>query len=92
MKKTFPIKKKFRDVQQEREGAISYQVFLKSNKTSFNNFSGYLKLSRAISGYLGLYRAISGYLRLSQAISGYLGLSLAISDYFGLTRTTSDYF
>ena len=90
-----------KDVQQEREGAISYQVFISSDIKQVSTILDYLGLSWAISGnlwqswaildYLGLSRTISDYLRLSRTISDYLGLSDTISDFLKLSLTILDY-
>ena len=98
-----PLEKKLRDVQQEREGAISYQLEWKfcSILSYLRDIWGYLCLSQAIlvyfclswsiSVYLDLPHAISGYLRLFLAIFGYICLSIAIPGYLSLSQDISAY-
>ena len=90
--------KKLRDVQQEREGAISYQVFLSSHikqvstvSRATSSYLGYLGLSRTIPCNLGLSQTILDNLGQSQTVSDYLGLSCTITDYLGLSGTISNY-
>ena len=86
------IKKKLRDVLQERKGATFLQV-LNNFELYRTIFSGsiliYLGLSLSILACLWLYKAISGYFRQYLAISGslllHLFLSWCILVYLGLS-------
>ena len=89
----YHLRKKLRDVQQERKGKTISKYFL----TISNNFVGvsrsillYLSLSQSISVYLGPSWFILDYLGLSWTISDYLGLVWTILDNIGLSRTISD--
>ena len=84
-------KEKLRDVQQEREGTIPYQVFISSHIKQVLTILGYLGLSQTILDYLGLSRTISDYLKLSQTIVAYLILSGTTWYYLVISGTISDY-
>ena len=81
------IRKKLRDVQQERKGTSLNYFNVIFNY--FKQLSWSIGLSQSILDYPGLSRCISVHLDVSRSISVHLGLSRSKSVYLGLTRSNS---